>query len=214
MKTHKEGYRIVYSAWALFVLAIIVIARFVNWEATLWILPVVLIPLFITRFFRNPERSITNSNNNIILSPCDGKVVSIEKIKWEEKDYWNISVFMSVWNVHINWIPISGKVVNREYFSGKYLVAWHPKSSTENERSSVEILTSDNEKIKTTQIAGAVARRILTYPTKNQKVEQGEELGFIRFGSRVDIWIPISFEPVVKIDDKTQGIITVLAKKK
>ncbi len=213
IKIHDEGRRIVYSSWALWFLAIVVTSRLADWASVIWVLPLVLVTIFITRFFRDPKRQPPSPDPEVIYSPCDGKVVSVEKIDWDGTPYWNISVFMSVWNVHINWIPISGTITHREYFSGKYLVAWHPKSSTENERSTVEITTADNEKIKITQIAGAVARRIITYPIKNQAVIQGEELGFIRFGSRVDIRIPLSFEPQVRIGDTPQGMVTVLAKK-
>ncbi len=211
---HREGYRIVYSSWALFFLALIAVMRLISEQALLWVIPFVLIPIFISRFFRDPRRRLNAQDDDSVLSPCDGKVVSVEKITMDGAAYWNISVFMSVWNVHINWIPISGKITHRKYHPGKYLVAWHPKSSTENERSVLEITTLQSERVKITQIAGAVARRIITYPTNNQEVTQGDELGFIRFGSRCDIWIPLHFEPRVAVGDKVRGLLTVLASKK
>lgn len=211
MKIHKEGIRIVYSIWAILILLILVIGRFYSWEKAAWFLPLLLIGIFVSRFFRIPNREFGQESNVNFYAPADGKIVSVEKIKWNNTEYNSISIFMSIWNVHINWIPVTGSIQNKKYNPGKFLMAANPKSSSENERSSVEINT-DNGLIKITQVAGAVARRIITYPTLNQNVNPGEQLGFIKFGSRVDILLPTTYIPAVKIGDKVIGMNTILAK--
>ncbi len=168
--------------------------------------------LFILNFFRNPKVDITLDINKI-LAPCDGKVVVIEEV--EEKIYFKrkmrqISIFMSPLNVHVNRNPIAGKVMFAKYFPGKFLVAWHPKSSELNEQTYFVV---KNEKIEVgfKQIAGAVARRICYYIKENQGVQQGDEMGFIKFGSRMDIFVPLEVQINVKIDDITKGGQTILA---
>ncbi len=168
---------------------------------------------FITGFFRVPSRKVI-SDNNIIYSPADGKIVAIEETG--EKEYFHekrlqISVFMSPLNVHVNWYPAGGKVSYIKYHKGKYLVAWHPKSSEENERATIVIDTKDNNKILVRQIAGAVARRIVTYPKVNDEVMQGNEMGFIKFGSRLDVLLPLDVIPLVKLGQKVKGSLTPLA---
>jgi len=209
MSIHKEGYRIVYSTWALFILTAFIIFRFSGAHNLLWLLPFIVIPLFVTSFFRKPTRAIT-LDQGTLLSPCDGKVVVLEKIKVHDEECWTMSIFMSVWNVHINWIPISGSISYSHYMKGKFLVAWEPKSSDLNEQSITEIKNTHGT-FRLKQIAGAVARRIITYPTLNQAVTQGEEMGFIRFGSRVDITFPLSYKPEVAIGQKVTGLSTILA---
>lgn len=168
--------------------------------------------LIILQFFRNP-RVLTVLNENNILSPADGKVVVIEEV--EETEYFKdkriqISVFMSPFNVHVNRNPVGGIVKYFKYHPGKYLVAWHPKSSTENERTTTVIESAKGE-ILFRQIAGALAKRIVWYIKENQQVRQGGEMGFIKFGSRVDIFVPLGSKINVQLNDKVKGGKTVLA---
>ena len=167
----------------------------------------------ILQFFRKPKRK-PKLNDNIILCPADGKVVAIEEI--EETEFFNgkriqVSIFMSPLNVHINWLPISGKVVYDKYHPGKFLVAWHPKSSTDNERTTIVVENNDGVQVLFRQIAGALARRIVYYTKENTEVNQGDEFGFIKFGSRIDLLLPLSAKINVAIDDKVVGTQTQIA---
>ena len=169
--------------------------------------------LIVLQFFRSPKRN-TVINSNHIIAAADGKVVVIEEV--EETEYLKkkcrqISIFMSPINVHVNRNPLSGIVSYFKYHPGKYLVAWHPKSSTENERTTVAVKHSSGVEILFRQIAGALARRIVWYVDKDSEVTQGEEFGFIKFGSRIDIYLPLDAEIKVNIDDKTVGGETVIA---
>lgn len=169
--------------------------------------------LFFLQFFRNPKRAISLDENKII-APADGKVVVIEEAF--EPEYLNqeriqISIFMSPINVHVNRSPVSGEISYYKYHPGKYLVAWHPKSSTENERTSVVFKMLNGTEIMLRQIAGAAARRIKCYVDKGSKVEQGGEFGFIKFGSRVDVFIPRDYIVKVKIGDKVKGGVSTIA---
>lgn len=169
--------------------------------------------LLVLQFFRNPPRSV-ELNDKHIIAPADGKVVVIEEA--EETEYFKdkrkqISIFMSPVNVHVNRMPVSGLINYFKYHPGKYLVAWHPKSSTENERTTTVAKTVDGTEILFRQIAGAVARRIKWYIKENQKLKQGDEFGFIKFGSRVDLFLPLDTEIKVNIDQKTTGGKTVIA---
>jgi phosphatidylserine decarboxylase len=168
--------------------------------------------LFIISFFRSPKRNCTVAHHQVIC-PADGKVVVIEEIT--DVEYFHdkriqVSIFMSPANVHINRIPMTGEVEYSQYHKGKYLVAWHPKSSVENERHSV-VIKSNSAEIMVKQIAGAVAKRIVNYLTVGQVVEQGAEMGFIKFGSRVDVLLPIGTELHVKLNQPVKGGITALA---
>ena len=168
--------------------------------------------LFIVSFFRIPSRTHT-IQENVIIAPADGRVVVIEEVQADE--YFSdkriqVSIFMSPLNVHVNRNPISGEVVYSQYHPGKYLVAWHPKSSTENERHSVVYRTGGKE-ILVKQIAGALAKRICNYLKPGQAVQQGEEMGFIKFGSRVDLLLPLDAKIHCKIGDRPQGGVTVIA---
>jgi phosphatidylserine decarboxylase len=172
-----------------------------------------IILILILQFFRSPSVEI-EKNEKQILCPADGKVVVIEET--EETEYLNskrkqISVFMSPINVHVNRMPVAGKISYFKYHPGKYLVAWHPKSSTENERTTVVAKMSNGTEILFRQIAGALARRIKWYVKEGQTLEQGEEFGFIKFGSRVDIFLPLNATVKVKIGDITKGGKTILA---
>lgn len=169
--------------------------------------------LFILSFFRLPKR-VHTFDENAIIAPADGKVVVIEETVDEEYFHdkrLQISVFMSPANVHVNRNPISGKVLYSKYHKGKYFVAWDPKSSTENERHSV-VLSNPNITLLVKQIAGALARRIVNYAKVDSSVNQNDEIGFIKFGSRVDLLLPINVVAEVKIGDVVQGGVTVLAR--
>ena len=216
MKIHKEGYPTI-------ILTIIVcgVLKFVT-DTYLqpvsvplaWLVNGILLflLLFVISFFRLPKREHT-FDENAIIAPADGKVVVIEETVDEEyfhEKRLQISVFMSPANVHVNRNPISGKVLYSKYHKGKYLVAWDPKSSTENERHSV-VLSNNKITILVKQIAGAVARRIVNYSKVDENVKQNNELGFIKFGSRVDLLLPTNVKTAVKIGDVVQGGVTVLA---
>lgn len=216
MNIHKEGYKSIAIA-ALFFGAINIIFFFF-FSATMpviaWFVFIItlILLLFIISFFRSPKRKFTVAHHQIIC-PADGKVVVIEEI--DETEYFNdkriqVSIFMSPANVHINRIPMSGKVIYSKYHKGKYLVAWHPKSSTENERHSV-VISSDKAEILVKQIAGALAKRIVNYLKVGMGVEQGKEMGFIKFGSRVDVILPVGTSLNVKLNQVVKGGITILA---
>jgi phosphatidylserine decarboxylase len=169
--------------------------------------------LVVLQFFRKPTRN-TPVNPKHIIAPADGKVVVIEEVI--ENEYFNgprrqVSIFMSPFNVHINFNPLSGLVSYFKYHPGKYLVAWHPKSSTENERTTVVVKHPNGPEILFRQIAGALARRICWYVKEGQSVEQGQEFGFIKFGSRIDIFLPLDAKVLVALNDKPVGGETVIA---
>ena len=169
--------------------------------------------VIVVQFFRKPTRT-TPINTKHIIAPADGKVVVIEEVV--ETEYFKgsrrqVSIFMSPLNVHINFNPISGIVTYVKYHAGKYLVAWHPKSSTENERTTIVVKHHNGTEVLFRQIAGALARRICWYVKEGQAVEQGSEFGFIKFGSRIDIFLPLDAKILVNIDDKPVGGETVIA---
>ncbi len=207
MRLHKEGTPI-FRAFFLIALPLLTIAAFVSpW--LFYPLLAIAFPLllFFLQFFRNPERKVVPSDK-AVYAPADGKVVVIEKVfepEFLKRDCIQVSVFMSVFNVHANRAPVAGKVSFLKYHPGKFLVAWHPKSSEENERSSIAIQTADHGTILLRQIAGALARRIKYYIKENQQLEQGEEIGFIRFGSRVDLFLPLDTNITVKVGEKVYG---------
>ncbi len=213
MRFHKEGHLII-----VITLAIVAVINylFVEYLPFLFWLSAIAtggMLIFVLQFFRNPIRTIPENNENYLYAPADGKVVVIEETEETEflkKRCIQLSIFMSPLDVHANRVPISGKVSYYKYHPGKYLVAWHPKSSTENERNTTVIHTGKTE-ILIRQIAGAVARRIINYMHEGKVVQQGEELGFIRFGSRTDVFLPLDAEIKVKIGEQTYGNQTVLA---
>ena len=207
MKIHKEGYKIIRN----FIIISLTIILFFPYFYLSFILLSTL--LLIVYFFRVPNRKIKTSKN-VVFAPCDGKIVQIREV--EETEFFKqkkilVSIFMSPLNIHSNHYPIDGNVVYTKYHPGKFLVAWNPKSSTKNERSSVVI---ENTKISVLvrQIAGALARRIVTYSKRNEQVTSGEELGFIKFGSRVDLYLPLSTEINVKLNEKVKAKISIIAK--
>lgn len=216
MKFHKEGY----TSLALVILFIFILNAVISYylpdmKAVQWITYIVSFILFVTivQFFRSPTRKLTIHDRQIIC-PADGKVVVIEETDETEflKDRRiQISIFMSPVNVHINRNPVSGIVKYFKYHSGKYLVAWHPKSSTDNERTTVVIETVDGIPILLRQIAGALARRIVWYIKEGDTVEQAQEFGFIKFGSRVDVFLPLGTKINISLQDTVKGGVTVLA---
>lgn len=215
MKLHREGYKIIFISSILFV-GILYLLSSLNapiWLSLLLEIPLLVLFILIIRFFRNPPRYADKTENGVV-SPCDGKVVVIEEV--EETEYFKdkriqISIFMSPLNVHVNRNPISGLVKYFKYHPGKYLVAWHPKSSTENERTTSVIQSQNGTEILFRQIAGAVARRIRWYIKPEDKVTQGNEMGFIKFGSRVDVFVPLGTEIKVAIDQKVTAAETLIA---
>ncbi len=216
MRIYKQGHKIILFNFVVSAIIVIVLSLFLN---SIFILSGILIILLsflllIIWFFRIPYRKPV-IDENLIYSPADGKIVVIEETM--ETEYFNekrtqVSIFMSPLNVHANYYPVSGTIEYYKYHSGKYLVAWHPKSSTENERSTVVIMTEKKEKILVKQVAGAVARRIITNAREGKQVMQGEELGFIRFGSRVDIFLPSNIKILTSLNQKVKGKITVIAR--
>lgn len=215
MKIHKEGYRILLIGF----LALTLITGLFFWLCPLqWVnygvlTLCVLLMVFLTRFFRVPHRTITPSDS-VIYAPADGTIVAIEEVDenmFLKSRCIQVSVFMSVWNVHINWFPTKGRIAEYVYHPGDYLVARHPKSSTHNERTSVVVKRDDGQQILVRQIAGAVARRIVCYAKEQQAVEQCSEMGFIKFGSRVDVFLPLSAKVQVELGQKVKGCVTHLA---
>lgn len=217
MSIHKEGYKILGFGFAtLLVLNIIINIFWGDFEILKWgfLLLSFMLYLFLLFFFRWPERAI-EPTHGLVYAPADGKVVVIEET--EENEYFKdtrlqVSIFMSPFNVHSNRYPVSGKVKYVRYHPGSYMVAWHPKSSELNERSSIVIETAEGTEILVRQIAGAVARRIVTYAKEDLKVKQGDELGFIKFGSRVDIFLPVGTEIEIPILQQVRANKDIIAK--
>ena len=216
MTIHREGYKTI--AWTVLLFGIINILSFYIFSfpspAISWLILIATFALviFMISFFRIPKREYTIAEDSI-LAPADGKIVTIEEIQADE--YFNdkrlqVSIFMSPLNVHVNRNPVSGEVIYSKYHKGKYLVAWHPKSSTENERH-VVVYKSNGKEILIKQIAGALAKRIVNYLQPGQKVEQVAEMGFIKFGSRVDLVLPLNVKLKVRIGDIAKGGVTVIA---
>ena len=214
MKIHREGYATI-AIVLIFLSLINSLAYYFN---PIWIVNIIISVLsfvffyLILHFFRNPERDIA-INDKHILAPSDGKLVVIENVFEDEylkEECTQLSIFMSPLNVHKQWYPTNGKVIYSQYHPGKYLVAWNPKSSTENERTSI-VIQSNHHRILYRQIAGAVARRICNYAKQDDVVDQSLEAGFIKFGSRIDVLIPKSAEIKVKLDDIIVGGKTILA---
>jgi phosphatidylserine decarboxylase len=216
MTIHKEGYPTI--AWTAIIVVVINLLSFYFLSFDMPALTAIIsiatlgLFLFIISFFRIPKRQLTK-NDNAVIAPADGKVVAIEEVQADE--YFTdrriqVSIFMSPLNVHVNRNPVTGEVAYSQYHKGKYLVAWHPKSSTENERHTV-VYRRNGKEVLTKQIAGALAKRIVNYLQTGQKVQQGEEMGFIKFGSRVDLLLPLDAKIKVKIGDEPKGGVTVVA---
>lgn len=212
---HKEGIRIVTTIITFFVL--LSVSFFLifgnNIGAYIFTAILLILSVFTAFFFRNPKRNGIEYSQDQIISPCDGKVVIVERVyepEYLNREVLQISVFMSIFNVHVNWFPTKGVVKHYKYHPGKYLVAWHPKSSTLNERTTV-VIDNNGTDILVRQIAGLVARRIVCYAKEGVEATQDKEIGFIKFGSRMDIFLPLESEVKVKVGDIVTGTKTLLA---
>jgi len=213
---HKEGHSLIILFFIVITTDVIMLEMLIDDQSYLKLILQtfsLILFVFILWFFRNPKRNILK-NPEIILSPADGKVVLIEEV--DEVEFFNekkikVSIFLSPLDIHVNRYPVSGKVLYSKYHKGKYLVAWHPKSSDKNERSTIVIENKKFGKIMYRQIAGAVARRVVNYAKVDSFVEQGDDSGFIKFGSRVDIFLSKNFKLKVNVGDKVKGGITIIA---
>jgi phosphatidylserine decarboxylase len=215
MRIHKEGILIIIVALLIWLAVNIVVGLTgeVYFRIFIFLATTPLVILSV-RFFRYPKRVI-ESKPDCVIAPADGKIVAIEET--DETEYFGdrrlqVSIFMSVYNVHVNWIPVPGVIKYFKHHSGRFMAAYLPKSSTDNERASTVIQIEDGTEILVRQIAGAVAKRIITYPRVNMKVTQQSELGFIRFGSRVDVFLPVGTEVNVELCQEVTGSQTVIAR--
>ena len=217
IRFHKEGYRIILTALIISIIGVVCAEKLIEIPWLVKLIQIVILGflIIILQFFRNPKR-IAPLNNDILVAPVDGKVVVIEEV--EEPEYFKgkrlqVSIFMSPINVHVTRYAMSGEIKYSKYHPGKYLVAWHPKASTENERTTVVIHNSSFGDVLYRQIAGALAKRIVNYAEEGEKVVQGTDAGFIKFGSRVDLYLPLNTKLAVKIGDKVKGGEQVIAEK-
>jgi phosphatidylserine decarboxylase len=215
MTIHKEGRNSIIVSFVFALTASILAYKFININIVAHVISALMLLFwfFVISFFRIPSREPVISENHI-LCPADGTIVVVEEIL--ETEYFNdkrlqISIFMSPLNVHANWYPLSGVVKYVKYHAGKHMVASHPKSSTENERTTVVVENIKGQEVLFRQIAGTVARRIVCYSQIGDKATQGENYGFIKFGSRVDVILPLTAKTDLKLNDKVQGLLTVLA---
>jgi phosphatidylserine decarboxylase len=212
---HKEGFTIIIVSFVLIAVAALLAEQFIGlkWLRIALQLTLLVFLVLILQFFRNPDRQPL-ALENAVVSPVDGKVVIVKEV--EEPEYFKgkrlqVSIFMSPLNVHVTRYPVSGKVVFSKYHPGKYLVAWHPKSSTFNERTTIVVDNPTYGEVLYRQIAGAVARRIVNYAEVGQAVTQGTDAGFIKFGSRVDVFLPIETPVLVKEGQFVKGGVTLIA---
>ena len=214
---HKEGFKIITVTSLIIVAGILLTEKFIDidWLTKSIQIALILLYVIVLQFFRNPNRN-TIINDSQIIAPVDGKVVVIEEV--EEPEFFKdkrlqVSIFMSPLNVHVTRYALSGKVKYSKYHPGKYLVAWHPKASTENERTTIVLENEAFGQILYRQIAGALAKRIVNYAEEGQEVVQGTDAGFIKFGSRVDLFLPLNTKIDVKIGDKVKGGEQIVAHK-
>ncbi|MGB2225627.1 MAG: phosphatidylserine decarboxylase family protein [Polaribacter sp.] len=217
IRFHREGYTIIFITFSIVIAGVLLADNYID---HLLVSKAIQIALFIfliliLQFFRNPKRS-TPINDDAIIAPVDGKVVVIEEV--EEPEYFNdkrlqVSIFMSPINVHVTRYALGGTVSYSKYHPGKYLVAWHPKSSTENERTTVVVKNKSFGEVLYRQIAGALAKRIVNYAKEGDEVIQGSDAGFIKFGSRVDLFLPLNTNVKVNIGDAVKGGVQVIAEK-
>ena len=217
IRFHKEGYRIILTSLIISIIGVVCAEKLIEIPWLVKLIQIVILGflLIILQFFRNPKR-IAPPNNDILVAPVDGKVVVIEEV--EEPEYFKgkrlqVSIFMSPINVHVTRYAMSGDIKYSKYHPGKYLVAWHPKASTENERTTVVVHNSSFGDVLYRQIAGALAKRIVNYAKQGDKVVQGTDAGFIKFGSRVDLFLPLDTKLKVSLGDKVKGGIQAIAEK-
>jgi len=215
MKIHKEGYKIIFNSFLILALPVVVVSFFFPGSRGFWYLLTAAIILFIliVRFFRFPARE-PNIDSTAVIAPADGKIVIVKQVyegEFLKRECIQVSVFMNVFNVHINWFPVKGLVKYYKYHPGRYLVAMHPKSSEKNERTTIVV---ENERgiVLFRQIAGYLARRIVCYAKEGEMTDQGDQAGFIKFGSRVDLFLPLDARIQVTKGQKVKGRQTVIAK--
>ncbi len=219
MKTriHREGRRMLIVTALILICIDTIVACYVphHWVLAIVILVSLLVMMFLAYFFRNPQRIVEVDDPDYLLAPADGRVVVIEPTMEDEffhEQRLQVSIFMSPFNVHANWYPIEGKIVESSHQKGRHKGAWLPKSSVENERSLVVIECKDGKTIGVRQVAGAMARRIVTYAKKGGQATRNQHLGFIKFGSRVDLYLPMDVEMYVEVGDSVSGNETILGK--
>lgn len=218
IRLHSEGTQtLIWGGIGLAILCVLVGWAFGFTSIFFYLLLVLSITLYlvVVNFFRCPIRLFEGDTEGVVVAPCDGKVVVVEEV--EENEYFHdrrlmVSIFMSIFNVHANWVPVDGVVKKVEHHDGRYMAAWLPKASTDNERSTVVIETPEGIDILTRQVAGAVARRVVTYTAVEEECFIDEHLGFIKFGSRVDVYLPLGTEVLVKVGQKATGNQTIIAK--
>lgn len=218
VKIHREGQNII----ALILAGLVVINGVLIWLAPVGVWASVLVVsiilfLLVLNFFRLPHRHFPGDRDGVVVSSVDGTVVALEEVMEDEylhRKVLQVSVFMSIFNVHANWVPVAGEVTEVKHHNGRFMAAYLPKSSTENERSAVVIKTKSGDEVLVRQIAGAIARRIVTYVEPGEQVDIDDFIGFIKFGSRVDIYLPVGTKVNVKLGDKTIGGVTEIARLK
>lgn len=219
MKVHKEGTGLLLMLFTIFFIVDVGIYYAVG--ANKWFYGITFITtvlfLLVLNFFRSPYRRFPYDSEGLVIAPADGTIVAIEEVMENEilhRECLQISIFMSVFNVHANWFPVNGEVVHVSHQRGRFMAAYLPKSSTENERSAVVIRTRKGVEVLARQIAGAMARRIVTYAKVGEKCHVDEQMGFIKFGSRVDVYLPVGTEVLVEMDQKVTGNQTPIARLK
>ncbi len=217
MKVHKEGTGLLLMLFTIFFIVDLTLYHTIgmDWRFYLTTGVTSIFFLLVLNFFRSPSRRFPYDSEGLVIAPADGTIVAIEEVKENEilhKDCLQISIFMSVFNVHANWFPVNGTVKHVSHQNGRFMAAYLPKSSTENERSAVVITTRNGVDVLARQIAGAMARRIVTYAKVGEKCHVDEQMGFIKFGSRVDVYLPIGTEVLVEMDQKVTGNQTPIAR--
>ena len=216
IRIHREGRGIIATlTLIIFAVNVPLFMYMPNWVGAITLVLCAALLVFVTYFFRNPTRIVEVSDENLLIAPADGRVVVVEPTI--ENEYFHerclqVSIFMSPFNVHANWYPVEGKVLMSEHQDGRHQGAWLPKSSTENERSLVVIETKSNMQIAMRQIAGAMARRIVTYAKAGHLAQRNEHMGFIKFGSRVDLYLPLDTEIFVKVGEAVTGNETIIGR--
>ena len=216
MKIHKEGHLIIIYSFVIFALINTALYYLAGKSLLFFFFLIVSSSLFllVLNFFRSPRRVFSENTENMVVAPADGTIVVVEEVM--ENEYFKekklqVSIFMSLFNAHVNWIPVDGKIIHSSHQKGRFVAAYLPKSSTENERSTVVIQRDNGDHILVRQIAGAMAKRIVTYAKADQECHINEQLGFIKFGSRVDLFLPLDAEVKVKMDEEVKGNQTVIA---